>query len=54
MSIPTFYNNSDFCPKCDGLMTPVEKLFSGSTGMCPACRNKEYAKQAKAAMGPRR
>lgn len=46
----TIYNNSVPCPKCGGIMNPVETLFSGATGMCASCRNKEYTKQAKSAM----
>ena len=47
----TIYNSSAPCPKCGQVMNPVETLFSGQTGLCVSCRNREYAKQAKAAMG---
>lgn len=46
----TIYNDSAPCPQCGQVMTPVETLFSGSTGLCVRCRNKAYAKQAKSAM----
>lgn len=47
----TVYNESALCPKCNRLMNPVEVLYSGATSLCVSCRNKEYAKQAKSAMG---
>jgi uncharacterized paraquat-inducible protein A len=49
-SSTTIYNDSIPCPKCKGIMNPVENLFSGATGLCVRCRNEAYAKQAKSAM----
>lgn len=45
------YSGSQFCPKCNDLMTPLEVLYSGDTGLCVECRNLMYKKHAKSAMG---
>lgn len=50
----TIYHGSVKCPKCGGLMTPVESVFAGASELCPTCRNAMYRKNAKQAMAGQR
>ena len=46
----TVYNYSSICEQCGKIVNPVERVFSGDTGICAECRNKEFSKRLKNGM----
>lgn len=50
-STESVYSGSEVCSGCKDLMTPLEVLYSGHSGLCVECRNLMYKKHAKSAMG---